>query len=124
MAPSLASCVTSTRTFTARIRSWRIHRTWRRLAWAGLWHLMPPLIDRGVDPDAESRGVRAAPSSRQPPGERDIVERLLRRGADSNARCPLPEVWAGVPSERWPGEVPLEWAKHFAPCRGGRASSI
>ena len=52
------------------------------LAWAGLWHLMPPLRDRGVNPDAESRGVRALHLAAAA-GERDIVERLLRRGADS-----------------------------------------
>lgn len=88
------------------------------LAWAGLWHLMPPLIDRSVDPDAESRGVRALHLAAAA-GERDIVERLLRRGADSTAKCPLPEVWGGVPSEKWPGEVPFEWARHF-----GRAEVI
>jgi ankyrin repeat protein len=79
---------------------------------------MPPLIDRGVDPDAESRGVRALHLAAAA-GERDIVERLLRRGAEPNATSPLPEVWGGVASERWPGEIPLEWAEHF-----GRAEVI
>ena len=82
------------------------------LAWAGLWHRMPPVIDRRVDPDAECRGVRALHLA-VAAGERDIVERLLRHGADSTAKCPLPEVWGGVPSEKWPGEVPFECARHF-----------
>lgn len=82
------------------------------LAWAGMWHLMAPLIERCAEPDAESRGVRALHLA-SAAGERDIVERLLQHGADAEATCPLPVVWGGIPSKKWPGETPLQWAQHF-----------
>jgi hypothetical protein len=82
------------------------------LAWAGMWHLMAPLIERSADADAESRGVRALHLA-SAAGERDIVERLLQRGADAQATCPLPVVWGGAPSSKWTGETPLRWAEHF-----------
>lgn len=83
------------------------------LAWAGMWHLMPELIEGGASTEAESRGVRVLHLAAAA-GEVEIVERLLRHGADLDARCPLPEVWGGAPSEKWPGEVPRQWAEHFA----------
>jgi hypothetical protein len=82
------------------------------LAWAGMWHLLPAIIDRCSDPDAESRGVRALHLAAAA-GERDIVERLLACGADPRLTCPLPVVWGGAPSPRWPGETPAQWAEHF-----------
>ncbi len=82
------------------------------LAWAGMWHLMAPLIDRCADPDAQSRGVRALHLTAAA-GERDIVERLLQRGADAQATCPLPVVWGGTPNGKWTGETPLQWAEQF-----------
>ncbi|MGH9226182.1 MAG: ankyrin repeat domain-containing protein [Acidimicrobiales bacterium] len=88
------------------------------LAWAGMWHLMAPLVERAANPDSESRGVRALHLAAAA-GERDIVERLLQRGADVHATCPLPVVWGGAPSSRWPGETPLQWAAHF-----GRADIV
>lgn len=47
------------------------------------------------------------------PGEADIVERLLRQGADADATCPLPTVWGGTPNAKWTGETPVQWAEHF-----------
>ena len=82
------------------------------LAWAGLWQRMPELIEDGAELEAESRGVRALHLAAAA-GELDIVERLVRRGADTTAKCPLPEVWGGVPSKKWPGETALQWAEHF-----------
>ena len=82
------------------------------VAWAGMWHAMPSLIEGAVDVDAESRGVRALHLAAAA-GERDIVERLVRQGADVDATCPLPTVWGGTPSAKWPGETPLQWAEHF-----------
>jgi hypothetical protein len=82
------------------------------VAWAGMWHAMPTLIERGVDPDAESRGVRALHLA-SAAGERDIVERLLRHGADADATCPLPTVWGGTANAKWTGETPIQWAEHF-----------
>jgi hypothetical protein len=80
------------------------------IAWAGMWHAMPSLIERAVD--AESRGVRALHLAAAA-GENDIVERLLRLGADADATCALPTVWGGTPSAKWPGETPTQWAEHF-----------
>lgn len=82
------------------------------LAWAGMWHRMAPLIDKGADPDAESRGVRALHLAAAA-GERDIVERLLRHGAEVHALCPLPVAWGGTPNKKWTGENPVQWAEHF-----------
>jgi hypothetical protein len=82
------------------------------VAWAGMWHLMPPLIEQCADLDVESRGVRALHLAAAA-GERDIVGLLLQRGADPQATCPLPAVWGGTPSTRWPGETALQWAEHF-----------
>jgi hypothetical protein len=55
------------------------------LAWAGMWHVLPALIESGADPEADSRGVRALHLAAAA-GERDIVERLLRHGAGSALR--------------------------------------
>ena len=88
------------------------------IAGAGMWHLMAPLLERSADPDVESRGVRALHLAAAA-GERDIVERLLERGADAQATCPLPVVWGGAPSSKWTGETPLRWAEHF-----GRAEVV
>ena len=82
------------------------------VAWAGMWHLMAPLIERCAEPDAESRGVRALHLA-SAAGEGDIVERLLQCGADPRATCPLPVVWGGTPNSKWTGESPLQWAEHF-----------
>ena len=73
---------------------------------------MAPLVDASPDPDAESRGVRALHLAAAA-GERDIVEQLLQRGADPRATSPLPVVWGGNASTKWPGETPLQWAEHF-----------
>jgi ankyrin repeat protein len=75
-----------------------------------------PLVERSADPNVESCGVRVLHLAAAA-GERDIVERLLGRGADAQATCPV--VSGGAPNSKWTGETPLQWAEHF-----GRADVV
>jgi hypothetical protein len=53
-----------------------------KVAWAGMWHLIPQLIEAGADVNAESDGATALHLACAA-GEREIIELLLDRGADS-----------------------------------------
>jgi hypothetical protein len=73
-----------------------------RVAWAGMWHAIPALIDAGADVNAESDGVTVLHLAAAA-GESEVVERLLDHGADPLA----------TQQARFFGRTPLQWAEHF-----------
>jgi hypothetical protein len=83
-----------------------------KVAWAGMWHLVPGLIEGGADVNAASDGATALHLACAA-GEREIVELLLDRGADPDARHGVAVVWGG-PGRPGDRELPLDWAEHFA----------
>lgn len=83
-----------------------------KVAWAGMWHLVPEFVERGADVNAESDGATALHLACAA-GERDIVELLLDRGANPDARHRVAVVWGG-PGRPGDRETPLDWAEHFS----------
>lgn len=83
-----------------------------KVAWAGMWHLIPQLIEAGADVNSESDGATALHLACAA-GEREMVELLLDRGADPKARHRVAVVWGG-PGRPGDRELPIDWAEHFS----------
>lgn len=83
-----------------------------KIGWAGMWHLVAQFVERGAEVNAESDGATALHLACAA-GERDIVELLLDRGANPDARHRVAVVWGG-PGRPGDRETPLDWAEHFS----------